>query len=66
MQQLRQKTQSEMGSGGVSDYPQFEFKAETRWWMFWLARIFGRKIIGRDDCHEFVAYEWRGKLWLIK
>jgi hypothetical protein len=27
---------------------------------FWLARLFGRKLVGRDGDHYVIAYHWRG------
>lgn len=34
-----------------------EVRTDTRWYMFWFARIFGRKIVKN-------IYEWRGKIWV--
>lgn len=42
-----------------SPYPEFEFRPEKRRWLFWLARIFGRKV-------ACCGYYWRGKLWIVE
>jgi len=42
----------------VSEFEFPELKAEKRKWMFWLARIFGKRINEK-------FYSWRGKLWYV-
>lgn len=39
------------------EIPKIEVRSETRWYMFWLARIFGRKLIKN-------AYQWRGQIYI--
>jgi hypothetical protein len=41
----------------MSEYWMPEFQQETRWYMFWLARIFGKKLVKN-------MYQWRGKIWI--
>lgn len=53
-------------------YP--EFRPEKRKWMFWLARMFGKKHVGvdmaKDNCSDYsvkiTGYFWRGKFWMTK
>jgi len=42
----------------MSHYMMPEVKPEKRRYMFWMARIFGRKLTAQ-------AYEWRGKMWIV-
>lgn len=44
-------------------YP--EFRPETRKWMFWLAKTFGRRLTGNEENKEIVFYEWRGRIWCV-
>lgn len=48
-----------------------EFKPEKRKWMFWLAKLFGRRVIGQDHGSDdytvtTYGYMWHGKLYLIE
>jgi len=43
-----------------------ELQPETRRWMFWLARIFGKRLTGVDGNTKVVIYQWRGKLWVVE
>lgn len=45
------------------EYP--EFRPETRKWLFWCARIFGKRMSAKDGDTEVVMYYWRGKLWAV-
>lgn len=51
------------------NYFNFEFKPETRRWMFWLAKIFGKPTIGADISDDVetvvVGYLWRNKLYMV-
>lgn len=40
-----------------------ELKPEARKWMFWLARVFGKRVSVRDSDCEVTLYFWRGKIW---
>ena len=50
-------------------YP--EFRPEKRKWLFWLARIFGKKHVGVDMGSggysvKITGYFWRGRFWMTK
>ncbi len=35
-------------------------------WKLWAARLFGRRVEGRDGDHVCIAYQWRGKVYIVK
>jgi hypothetical protein len=43
----------------------FPVHADTPWWKFWLARLFGRRMEAHADAHVYcVAYKWRGEVYV--
>lgn len=42
---------------GEGEWGMPTFKTETRWWMFWMARLFGKRVAKN-------IYMWRGKWWV--
>lgn len=34
-------------------------------WRFWMAKMFGKRIEGRDEACVCVAYEWRGCVYVV-
>lgn len=34
-------------------------------WRFWMARMFGTRVEGRDDATTCVAYHWRGCVYVM-